>query len=137
MSFVHCYLPYFRQWLITLPLSALLPFQPLFTEICMEINSLLLPPSLMCSEYPTPSAEYSFSVHCLLLSFFLILFLWSRGQSVQGAMLVYSKNSCGVTACHLLAHLLVCISQAGFELASGGVGALLFSPCNLAWRSFS
>jgi hypothetical protein len=28
MSFVVCYLPYFRQWLIICPLSALLPFQP-------------------------------------------------------------------------------------------------------------
>jgi hypothetical protein len=28
MSFVVCYLPYFRQWLITYPLLALLPFQP-------------------------------------------------------------------------------------------------------------
>jgi hypothetical protein len=33
MSFVDCYLPYFRQRLITGPLLALLPFQPLFTEI--------------------------------------------------------------------------------------------------------
>jgi hypothetical protein len=31
---------------------------------------------------------------------------------------------------------LVCISQAGFEPASGSTGALLFSQCNVAWRSF-
>jgi hypothetical protein len=29
---VDCYLSYFRQRLITCPLSAFLPFQPLFTE---------------------------------------------------------------------------------------------------------
>jgi hypothetical protein len=32
MSFVDHYLPYFRQWLITHPLLALLSFQFLFTE---------------------------------------------------------------------------------------------------------
>jgi hypothetical protein len=57
-------------------------------------------------------------------------------QSVQGALLVYPRGSCGNTACHLFAHLFVCISQAGLELASGGTGALLFSQCNVAWRSF-
>jgi hypothetical protein len=28
------------------------------------------------------------------------------------------------------------VSQAGLELASGGMGTLLFSQCNMAWRSF-
>jgi hypothetical protein len=28
------------------------------------------------------------------------------------------------------------VSQAGLELVSGGAGALLFSQCNVAWRSF-
>jgi hypothetical protein len=38
----------------------------------------------------------------------------------------------------LLQHpdLFVCISQAGLELASGSAGALLFSQCNMVWRSF-
>jgi hypothetical protein len=30
------------------------------------------------------------------------------GQSVQGAMLVYPRGSCGNTTCHLFAHLMVC-----------------------------
>jgi hypothetical protein len=34
------------------------------------------------------------------------------------------------------AHQLVCISQAGLEQASGSTGALLFSQCNMVWRSF-
>jgi hypothetical protein len=42
MSFVDHYLPYFRQHLITSPLSAVLSFQPLFTE-CVEISSLPSP----------------------------------------------------------------------------------------------
>jgi hypothetical protein len=28
------------------------------------------------------------------------------------------------------------VSQAGLELASGGTSALLFSQCNMTWRSF-
>jgi hypothetical protein len=50
-------------------------------------------------------------------------------------MLVYPWGSCGNTACCLFAYLLVCVSQAGLELVSGGGGALLFSQCNLAWKS--
>jgi hypothetical protein len=43
MSFVDCYLPYFRQWLITHPLSALFLKQSLFTEsLCRD--ELLAPP---------------------------------------------------------------------------------------------
>jgi hypothetical protein len=31
---------------------------------------------------------------------------------------------------------LVCVSQAGLEQAFGGLGALLFSQCNVVWGSF-
>jgi hypothetical protein len=31
---------------------------------------------------------------------------------------------------------LVCVSQACLELMSGSAGVLLFSQCNMAWRSF-
>jgi hypothetical protein len=44
MSFVDHYLPYFRQWLITHPLLACLPFQPLFTESSCGDQLLALPP---------------------------------------------------------------------------------------------
>jgi hypothetical protein len=36
----------------------------------------------------------------------------------------------------LFVHLLVGLSQAGLELASGGTEALLFSQCNMVWRNF-
>jgi hypothetical protein len=78
-------------------------------------------------------------VHVLFSSLFIIqgfcfVFFGDGGQTVQGAMLVYPRGSCGNTACHLFAHLLVCISQAGLEPPSGGTGALLFSQCNMVWR---
>jgi hypothetical protein len=53
MSFVDGYLFYFRQQLITQPLLAFLPFQPLFTEI---LSSLPLSASPVCFQHPAPSA---------------------------------------------------------------------------------
>jgi hypothetical protein len=49
-------------------------------KVCMEINSLPLPPSPVGLQHPTPFAVCSFSVHCLLFSFFL----WGGHQSAQG-----------------------------------------------------
>jgi hypothetical protein len=52
---------------------------------------------------------------CLLFSFFS-LFSLSGGQSVQGAMLMWSRVVCGSTACRL-AHLVIwrCESPPGFS----------------------
>jgi hypothetical protein len=70
------------------------------------------------------------------LVYYSFFFLQGGSQFVQGAMLLYPRVSCQNTACHLFAHLLICISQAGLEPASGDTGALLFSQCNVVWRSF-
>jgi hypothetical protein len=133
MSFVDSYLPYFKQELITCPLLALLPFQSLFTESLHKDQLLALPPCPVLSEHPTPHATCSISVPCL---FIYLFFLQGRGQSIQGAKLVYPRDSCGDTMFHLFAHLLVCISQAGLEPTSDSTGALLFSQYNVVWRSF-
>jgi hypothetical protein len=129
------YLPYFRQWLITCLLLALLPFQSLFTESSHRDQLLAPLPSLVCSEHLPPSAVCSIFQFLAYYSVFNC-FLQGRSQSVQGAMLAFPRDSCGNTECCLFAHLLFCVSQAGLELASGGTGALLFSLCNMAWRSF-
>jgi hypothetical protein len=96
----------------------------------------------VCSEHSTPSAVSPLKFFVYYSFFILLLLLWwwwwflqGRSQSVQGAMLVYPRGSCGNTVCLLFAHLFFCISQAGLELASGSVGPLLFSQCNMAWRS--
>jgi hypothetical protein len=83
----------------------------------------------MCLSTP-PFCCVSFSVPCL--SFFCMVLV----SLPQEAILVYPSSCCGNTACRLFAHLLVWVSQAGLEPASAGEGALLFSQCNVAWRSF-
>jgi hypothetical protein len=87
---------------------------------------------------PSPLLGFSTPLCCVSFSvpYYSVFFLWGGGQSVQGALLVYPRGGCGSTTCHLFAHLLVCVSQAGLELASGSVGALLVSQCNMVWRSF-
>jgi hypothetical protein len=100
-------------------------------KVHMEISSWPLPHSVVC----TPP-----SLPCVLFSSLFIIevfFFWGvGGKSVQGPMLVYPRDSCGNTICCLFAYLLICISQAGLELASGSMGALLFSQCSVVWRSF-
>jgi hypothetical protein len=56
MSFVDCYVSYFRQWVITSPLLAFLPFQPLFTESSGGDQLLAPPPFSGMLKHPAPSA---------------------------------------------------------------------------------
>jgi hypothetical protein len=70
MSFVDHYLSYFRQWLITLPLSALLPFQPLFTERSHGDQLLDPPPLLQCT-----CSKYA-PLLCVFSSLFIVQFFW-------------------------------------------------------------
>jgi hypothetical protein len=71
LSFVDCYLPYFRQWLITCLLSALCLSSLCLLNVHMEISSLLFPTCLVRLQHPAPSAACSFSVLCLLFRCFL------------------------------------------------------------------
>jgi hypothetical protein len=118
-------LPYFRQRLITGQLSALLLFQPLFTESS-------------CGNQPCPSpilwCTFSNSILLLCVSsqflvYCLVFFFFREVQSAQGAMLVFPRGGSTVG--------LPNVCQAGLEPASAGVAALLFSQCNVAWRNFS
>jgi hypothetical protein len=57
------------------------------------------------------------------------------GQPVHRAMLVYPGVAVGIPPeawCSPIG--LPDVSQAGLELVSGGMGILLFSQCNMAWR---
>jgi hypothetical protein len=86
---------------------------------------------LWCTQSTLPSV-----LPALYRSLFITIFSQGGGQSVQGALLVYPNGGCGNTSCCLFAYLLVCFSQVGLELPSGGAGALLFSQCNVVGRSF-
>jgi hypothetical protein len=89
---VDCYLPYFSQWLITHPLSALLPFQLSFTEGSCRDQLLGLPPfSGVLSATPPFCCVLIFS------SLFIVHFFVGGGQSAQGAILVYPRGAWGST----------------------------------------
>jgi hypothetical protein len=109
--------------------SQLLLWALLPESLCGELP---LPPSPVCSKHSTLSAACPF---LFLIYYSVLFFLRGGGQSVQGAILVYPRGGCGNTVCCLFAHLLVCIAQAGLE-PSSSEGILLFSQCNIAWRSF-
>jgi hypothetical protein len=92
VSFVDCYLLYFRQWFITGPLSVLLTFQLLFTESSRGDYLLAPPPfSIVLSAFLPPllCASFQFLVYCS--GFFFA----GAGQSVEGAMLVYPRGGWG------------------------------------------
>jgi hypothetical protein len=94
VSFVDHYLPYFRQQLITGPLLALLPFQSLFTEDSCR-DQLLTPPPFSS----TLTASHPLCCLVLFSSLFIVqvFFCGTRGQFVQGAMLIYPMGGCGNT----------------------------------------
>jgi hypothetical protein len=139
---VDCSLPYFRQQLITCPLSALLPFQPLFTESSHGDQLLANPPFSSALTAPRPLC-YVLVFCSLFTQFFGFLFLgflfFCRvgGQSVQRLCWFIPGMAVGIPHdvwCSPVGLLNVC--QAGLELASSSMGTLLFSQCNVAWRSF-
>jgi hypothetical protein len=99
MSSVDHYLPYFRQQLITHRLSALLPFQPLFTESSCGDHLLALPPfSSAFSATLTLCCVLVFSP-LFIVQFFggLGVFAEGGGLSAQEATLVYPRGGWGTT----------------------------------------
>jgi hypothetical protein len=67
----------------------------------MEISSSLLPLYLVCSEHPAPSAVCPFQ----FLVCYPVFYLQGGVQSVQGAVLVYPRGSCGILcAAYLLTY---------------------------------
>jgi hypothetical protein len=93
MTFVVHYLPYFRQWLITHPVSVLLPFHALFTTISHSYQLLAPVPfsGVLSATLPPPlCASFQFLVYC---TFFF--FAWGSAQPV--AMLVYPRGGWGNT----------------------------------------
>jgi hypothetical protein len=117
------YLLYFRQWLITWPLSAILPFPSLFTESSPGDQLLAPPPSSGVLRHPPSPPLLCVPFHFLV---YYSVFFCSAGVSLSRGQWGFIPGvAVGNTMCCLFAHLLVCVSQAGLEPVSGGVGALL------------
>jgi hypothetical protein len=132
MSFVDHYLPYFRQLLITCPLSALLLFQSLFTESSCG-DQLLAPSHFSVLRAPTPLCCVFFFSSLFIIQFFLFYFC--------GAGSVRPGGHADLSQVWLWEYLmmLICppvrvlkVSQAGLEPAYGSTEALLSSQCNAA-----
>jgi hypothetical protein len=138
---VDCYLSYFRKQLISHLLSALLPFQHLFTESSCRDQLLASPPFF--------GALSEFLPLCCVLVFsslFIVqVFCCCCCCFVGGGVVSLPRELCwfivgvaGGILCDIWFSPvgLLNVSQAGLEPVSGSVAALLFSQCNMAWRSF-
>jgi hypothetical protein len=80
MSFVDLYLPCFRQWLITHLLSALLPFQPLFTESYCRNQLLAPPPFSSALTAPRPLCCVLVFSSLFIVQLFCFVLFYGRGQ---------------------------------------------------------
>jgi hypothetical protein len=103
-EFLDCYLPCFKQRLITGRLLAFLPFQHLFTDSLVGDQLLAL--------FPFSGTLTAPRLLCCVLVFssFLLVFFFCRvgGQSAQGAIIVYPRGGWGNTTWHLVLTCLVC-----------------------------
>jgi hypothetical protein len=109
--------------------------QALFTERSCGVQVLAPPPSSCVLKLPRPLFCMSFSVPLLLFRFFCFV-LWGRGQSVQGAMLIYPRGTVGISH---VTYLLTCLSASPKQVWSWCQlvwEPYGFSQCNMAWRSF-
>jgi hypothetical protein len=107
----------------------------LFTE-SLNGDQLLASPPFSGALSATPSLCWVLVFNSLFIVQFF--FLQGVGQSAQGVMLVYPRGGWGNTAWCLVLTCLVCQMSPKhvccWRLAA--VGALLFSQCNVTWKSF-
>jgi hypothetical protein len=133
--FLDHYLPYFRQHLITCPLSTHLSFQALFTESSWGDQLLVLPPFSGALRAPCPLCCVFLFSFLFIIQVFFFFAEWGISLS-RGLCWFIPGVAVGIPRAAYLLTLLVCVSQAVLELGSGGAGALLFSQCEVVWRSF-
>jgi hypothetical protein len=103
-------------------------------KVHREINSCPYPLLQCAFRIPAPllCVSFQFFVYCSV-------FFWGEESVCPGGYAGLSQEWLGEYCVSLDVHLfgLLDVSLlAGLELVSGGVGALLFSQCNVVWRSF-
>jgi hypothetical protein len=110
MSFVDHYLLYFRKQLITGTLSALLPFQPLFTESSHRDQLLALSPfsSALCPLYCVLVFSSLFIVQFFVLFCFCFCLFVGQVISLPRGLCWFIPGCLGEAHMTLGAHLLVC-----------------------------
>jgi hypothetical protein len=108
---------------------------PCLLKVHAEISSLRLLPSQVCLQDPTSSAVCSLSFPYLL---FRLFFFAEWGVSLSRGLCWFIPRVAVGMSCDAWCSLvgLSDVSQAGVEPVSGSAGTLLFSWCNVVWRSF-
>jgi hypothetical protein len=106
-------------------------------KVHAEISSL--PSPFLWCPYSTPSpllyVPFQFLVYCSVIYLFIIFV--GQGVSLSGGYVGLSQGWLWEYHMSLGVHLLAArCPQAGLEVASGGAVSLLFSQCNVSWRSF-
>jgi hypothetical protein len=115
-----------------LPTVGLLLFQSLFTENLCGDQLLAPSPFSGCPKHPATTTVCPFQ----FLIYYSVLFLCvGLGSVCPGAMLVYPGVAVGILHTSICSPVGLCLPSR-LELASGGTGFLLFSQCNVVWRSF-
>jgi hypothetical protein len=103
MKFLDCYLPYFRQQLITCPLLAGLPLQSLFTETSHGDQLLAPPPSSSALRAPPCPLCCMFLFSSLFVIqfgfFFLLLFIFLLGGEAVGILHAACLLTCWSARC--------------------------------------
>jgi hypothetical protein len=132
MSFVDCYLPYFRHLPTVSPsvFSAFIYYK--FMWRSASWSSLLF----HCA-YSTLPTLLMFVFSSLFIFSFVCFVCHAGSHSVQGLCWFILGLAVGIPHDAWCSPVgLPDVSQAGLEPLSGDIGALLFSHCNTAWRSF-
>jgi hypothetical protein len=128
MIFVDHHMPYFRQHLITHPLSACLPFQCLFT-VSLQGDQLLVPPPFSAAlRALQPLCCMFFFSSLFIIQIFLLFFSQasvSLSRGYAGLSQGWLWEYCVPLIC--LPVGLLDVFQAGLVPTSGGTGVLLFS----------
>jgi hypothetical protein len=104
-------------------------------KVCPEIRSLLFP-LLWCAYSPPPPLHCVHFQFLVYSDFFVVIvghgvsLPWGLCWFISGVARGVLRDTCCSPVC------LPNVSQAGLELASGHMGALLFFQFNVAWKSF-
>jgi hypothetical protein len=129
----------FQAWLIILPLAVNPSAFPAICLLKMCGDQLLAPPSFFGALIaPCPLCCVLVFSSLFIQFFVLFCFFLQQRVSLPWGLCWFIPGVAGGIPCDAWCSSVALpnVSQTGLEPASGGAGALLFSQCKVAWRSF-